>query len=153
MPKKKNADKPAEDHNTEHDLRAIYGLLSSILIVEEEIRDLLQKWLPRAVSTTVTFGGNDMDIKVHVSDTPKTAMAHEWTGPNGTGVEVPPIGAITWTSDNPAAVTVNPTSGLLAYVAAGVANISFTDAGNSITGTGQVTVVADVAVSGTVDFV
>lgn len=138
------------------DIRFELGLLNqqvrNSVLTDQAILAILKTLVgPRATSGTVTLGGK-MDITVHLSDVPEKAAAHEWTGPLGTGVEVPPIGAITWASDNIAAVTVDPNTGQLAYVAAGVANISFKDAGNSITGSGSVTVVADVAVSGTVTF-
>ena len=94
-----------------------------------------------------------MDITVHVNDAPSTAVFTEFSGPKGTGIAVPPVGAVTFTSDHPEFVTVDANSGLLGYVAAGVANITGADAGNSLTASGSVTVSAAVAQSAVVSFV
>ena len=93
-----------------------------------------------------------MDISVHISDVPQVAQFTEFTGPLGTGIKVPPVGAVTFVSDHPEFVTVDTNSGQLAYIAAGVANITGTDAGNSLTASGSVTVSADVAVSAVLSF-
>ncbi|HEX4501072.1 MAG TPA: hypothetical protein VH187_07925 [Scandinavium sp.] len=139
-----------EDRKTLERIETIAG--ATFVAVKENQRLLKELVLfNEAKSATVNFGGENMDITVHITDTPQTASAHEWTGLNGTGIEVKPIGTISWASSNPA-VTVDPASGLLDYVAAGTAAISFADSGNTITGTGNVTVVAGLAQSGTVTF-
>lgn len=79
------------------------------------------------------------------------ATAHEWSGPNGTGVELPLAGAISWVSSDPTIATVDPTSGLVTAVAAGQATITGTDAANGLTGSGIVSDQPVVAVSLTVD--
>jgi len=75
----------------------------------------------------------------------------EWSGPNGTGDKLPPAGPVTYASDNPAAVTVDSNSGVATGVAAGTANITATDAADSLTATTQITVVEE-AVSATLDY-
>lgn len=56
----------------------------------------------------------------------------------------PPVGPITYASDNPAVATIDPASGAITVVAAGVANISGTDAGNGVTASDSLTVLAAV---------
>lgn len=92
------------------------------------------------------------NITVHINDAPSTAVFTEFSGANGTGIAVPPVGAVAFVSDNPAVCTVDPASGLLGYVSAGTANITGADAGNSLTASGAVTVSAAVAQSATVTF-
>jgi hypothetical protein len=58
-----------------------------------------------------------------------TALYQEWSQPNGSGVVVPPTGAVAYSSDNPAVATVDPVSGLCTGVSQGSANISANDAG------------------------
>ena len=81
----------------------------------------------------------------------KQAQANfkEWSGPNGTGTELPPVGAVSFASDNTAVATVDPASGLATGVAPGTANISGTDAGNSLSASDVLTVSAPVAQSAT----
>ena len=71
-----------------------------------------------------------------------TAVFTEFTGPGGTGVTIPPIGAVSFASDNAAVATVDPASGIATGVSAGTANISGTDAGNSLTASDVLTVTA-----------
>lgn len=71
----------------------------------------------------------------------KTAQAvwQEFSGPNGTGDKLPPAGAVTYTSSDPAVATVDPSSGLVTAVAIGTATITGTDAANSLTASDSVT--------------
>jgi uncharacterized protein YjdB len=69
------------------------------------------------------------------------ASFQEWSGPSGTGSQVPPVGPVTFASDNPAVATVDE-SGNVAAVAPGTANISALDAGNGLTASDVVTVSA-----------
>ena len=93
--------------------------------------------------------GNPMGqpLKVHISDTPGMASVQEFTGTNGTGTLVPPIGPVVFASDNPSVATVDPASGQLAYVTAGTANISAVDQGNGLSDSTALTIVADLAQS------
>lgn len=77
------------------------------------------------------------------------AVLHEWSQPGGAGVELPPVGPVTYASDNPAAATVDPNTGVILGVAAGTANITGTDAGNALSASDSVTVAVLVAASAT----
>lgn len=94
-----------------------------------------------------------MPLSVHLSDKPGSAVFAEFTGANGTGVKVPPVGAVTFASDTPATATVDPNTGALTYIAAGTAVISAKDAGNGLAASDTLTVVADVATSATLTLV
>lgn len=81
-----------------------------------------------------------------------TATFLEWSGAGGTGVQVAPVGAVTYASDTVAVATVDPNTGIATGVSAGTANISGVDAGNSLTASDVLTVTAappPVAVSAT----
>ena len=108
----------------------------------------------RARSATLTIGENMANVTVHINDIPKTAVFTEFSGPNGTGIKVPPSGTITFTSDNTGVVTVDPT-GQLAYIAPGTATISGTDQGTTpaLTASGTVTVMDAAAQSAVLEFV
>lgn len=82
----------------------------------------------------------------------QTAQASyfEWTGPNGTGSQIPPAAPPAWVSSNPAIATVDPVSGLVTAVAAGTATITGTDAVNGLSGSDTVSDQPPVAVSATV---
>lgn len=74
----------------------------------------------------------------------KTAQATwlEWTGPSGTGTNLPPVTAPTFLSDNPTIASVDGNSGLVTAIAPGTANITGTDAGNGLTASDVATVTA-----------
>lgn len=93
--------------------------------------------LNRAQSATLTVqilsGGTSMP-KTVVSGGTGQAAFHEWSGPGGSGVELPLAGAVTFSSDNTAVATVDPATGAIASVGPdGVANISGVDAANGLT--------------------
>ena len=90
-----------------------------------------------------------MPLTVHLNDAPGSAVFQEFDGLNGTGNKVPAIGPVTFASDNTAVATVDPNTGALGYIGAGIANISGTDAGNSLTASDALTVTANLAVSAT----
>jgi hypothetical protein len=58
------------------------------------------------------------------------------------GVAAPNQGTISWASDTPSVATVDPVSGMVTPVAAGVANISAADSVNQLTDSVAVTVLA-----------
>lgn len=89
-----------------------------------------------------------MPLTVHLNDKPGIASYQEFDGPGGTGNKVPPTGAVAYASDAPAVATVDPATGQLAYLSAGVATISGSDGGN-LPASDVLTVVASVAVSAT----
>lgn len=92
-------------------------------------------------------------VTVHINDAPGSALFQEWSGLNGTGIVVPPTGAVTHASDTPAVATVDPNSGALAYVSAGTATISGADANSGLTASFVLTVSAATAQSATETFV
>lgn len=71
-----------------------------------------------------------------------TATLKEWDGPNGTGNEVPPIGPVSYMSDNPSVATVDAATGSITGVAPGTANLTGTDGGNSLSASDVLTVEA-----------
>lgn len=77
------------------------------------------------------------------------AQLHEWTGPNGTGVEIPPVGPVTFASDNVAIASVDPNTGVVTGMDGGTCNITGTDAGNGLSASDSVTVAALAAASAT----
>ena len=66
-----------------------------------------------------------------------TAVFKEFSGPNGTGVVVAPVGAVTFVSSDPTIATVDP-AGIVTAVAAGAATITATDAGNNLSASDSV---------------
>lgn len=118
------------------------------------IREVLEKTFLKARSARLVFKFNQGEIEimgknltVHINDVPGSASLQEFSGAAGTGVVVPPTGNVVFSSDNPAVATVDPNSGQLAYIAAGVANITGTDDGNNLADTAQLTVSGAVAQS------
>jgi len=71
-----------------------------------------------------------------------TATYMEWSGPSGTGTQLPPVGAVTYSSDTPAVATVDPNSGICTGVSEGTANISGVDAGTGLSASDVLTVTA-----------
>lgn len=133
-------------HSIEHEeiLQEIVDLLRRVLRVVERSQR------PQSGRLRIIVKGETlMPLKVHVNDAPGNAVFAEFSGPNGTGSVVAPVGAVSYASDNHAVATVDPVSGVLAYVAPGVANISGSDAGNSLSASDALTVEPAVAVSAT----
>jgi hypothetical protein len=117
--------------------------------VKENRRILWEIWkilgrVPKAQSATLTLTaeqGDEMPATIQVGQT-ATATFLEWSGPNGTGVQVPPSGAVSYASDTPSVATVDPNTGIATGVGPGTANISGTDAGNNLTASDVLTVQA-----------
>jgi uncharacterized protein YjdB len=61
------------------------------------------------------------------------------------GPELPPLGPVSYASSDPTIATVDPASGLITAVAAGVATITGTDAGNGLSANDTVSDTAPVA--------
>lgn len=80
-----------------------------------------------------------MDVTMLVGQK-SVASLHEFTGPNGTGSEIPPVGAVQFTSSDPAVASVDATTGDVLALTAGTTVISGTDHGNGMGGSGTVTV-------------
>jgi hypothetical protein len=125
----------------------LLGIIIGLLL---RIRDQLNLTLRRAIRATLTFqidqikGDFSMPATISIG---KTATA-KFTELDAQGVAVPPVGAVTFSSSNPAIATVDPTSGVATGVAPGSAVISAVDAGDNLQASDTLTV-ADVAVSAT----
>jgi uncharacterized protein YjdB len=78
-----------------------------------------------------------------------TAVFTEFSGLNGTGVVVAPIGPVVFSSSDPSIATVDPASGLVTAVAPGAATITGTDQGNGLTASDSVSDTPLVAASAT----
>lgn len=84
---------------------------------------------------------------IHVNSTTAQVIFQEFDGPNGTGNKVPPVGPMSFTSDTPATLTVDPASGKISPVAIGTATVTTLDTGNGLSDTNLVTVSAAAAQS------
>lgn len=113
----------------------------------EKILEILERAFT-AHSATLSIGGTTMPADILIGAT-ATAVLHEFTGPGGTGIEVAPIGPVTYTSSDSTVATVDPNSGLVTGVAVGTATITGSDAGNGLSAADTVTVQSPVAVSAT----
>jgi len=89
-----------------------------------------------------------MPLSIALNSNGAQATFTEFDGPNGTGNQVPPVGAVTFSSSATNIATVDPASGKVTPIAAGTATITGTDAGNSLTASDTLTV-TDTAVSAT----
>jgi hypothetical protein len=77
------------------------------------------------------------------------AVFTEFSGPNGTGQVVPPVGTVLFESDNVAIATIDPATGIITDVAAGTCNMSGLDQGNNLSASAPYTVAAVIAQSAT----
>ena len=83
--------------------------------------------------------GDKMPASIIIGGT-ANSLFQEWTGPSGTGTVVPNAGAITYTSDNTAVATVDPSSGVATGVGEGTANITGIDQVNNLAASDVLTV-------------
>lgn len=104
-----------------------------------EVRKLRAIFKPKAQSATLTIG--DIMPATLLVGTTATAQWKEWSGPNGSGDNLPAAGAVTFTSSDPSTVTVDPSSGLVTAVAmsSSPVTISGVDAANNLTASDTVT--------------
>ena len=114
----------------------------------EILKILRQALTAHSARLVITIGGNKMPADILVGQA-ATAVLHEFTGAGGTGMEVAPIGPVSYTTSDSTIATVDATSGAIVGVAPGTATITGTDAGNSLTASDTVNVHAAVAVSAT----
>lgn len=114
--------------------------------------DILRQFLATsgagdAVSATLIFvdekGEILMPATIAVGGKGAIAVYAEFDGPNGTGNRLPAAGPVTFTSNNPAAATVDA-SGNVTAVAAGTSIITGADATNGLSASDTVTVTAAV---------
>jgi len=123
--------------------------------IESELHQLLHGKAVSAVLKFVDSKGALManSQSVHINDAPGSVLFQEFDGQNGSGNLVPAIGPVSFVSDNPAVATVDPNTGQLAYISAGSANITGTDAGNGLTASLALSISNAVAQSATLTFV
>jgi hypothetical protein len=111
----------------------------------------------KALSATLYFrdsiGELLMNVTVHLNDAPLAAVQVEFDGPGGTGNIVPNIGPTSYTSSDPTVATVDPVTGNLAYLKAGVTTITGVNAGNGLTSSGTLTIISGLALSAELEFV
>ena len=119
--------------------------------LEYGVERIIQLLEHRAVSlvSQITIGGLSMGAPadIHLNSTTAQVTFAEFDGPNGTGNKVPPVGPVTFTSDTPATLTVDPATGKITPVAIGQATITTKDTGNGLSDTNLVTVSAATAQS------
>jgi hypothetical protein len=136
-------------------------LLLEILHELEEIkRDMCRRSSGKAVSAVLFFKSKNskgestaMNVTVHLNDVPLAAQQVEFDGPGGTGNIVPNIGPTSYTSSDPTTATVDPVSGNLAYLKAGVVTITGLNSGNGLTASGILTIISGLAQSAVLNFV
>lgn len=122
-------------------------ILLELREILRDVRKILKaEGAPRAKSAK----GVLMPATIQVGGLGATFTFTEFSGPAGTGSIVPPLQPIVFASDNTAVATVDA-SGNVTAVAAGTANISGSDPGNSLSASDVLTVQAAqlVAVSAT----
>lgn len=120
-------------------------VLEDLLKVEQaELLELeaIRLELRRARSATLTLkrkGHKLMPATITVGGLGAVAVFTEFTGLNGTGDVIAPVGGVTFSVDNPSVATVDQLGNVTA-VAEGNATVSATDAGNSLTASDVITV-------------
>jgi len=82
-----------------------------------------------------------MPATIQVGGHGATFVFTEFTGPNGTGSVINPVGVVSYATSNPGVGTVDA-SGNVSAVGAGTCNIVGTDPGNGLTASDVPTVVA-----------
>lgn len=99
--------------------------------IEHTLKRILRRFEPRSAVLTLESGQGEikMPLTVKMGDNPGGAVFQEFDGPNGTGNKVAPVGAVVYSSDNPAVATIDPSTGAFAYISPGVANITGADNG------------------------
>lgn len=108
-------------HHVLGNLHRIEQLLEEIfiqdLILAEELREILDfQERHTAKSLRVKINGGSMNTVLTVGQTGQ-ATAHEFSGLNGTGSELPLAGKISWASSDSSVATVDPVSGVITAVA------------------------------------
>jgi len=122
-----------------------YWLIAAIIIVLVGFDIIIILLLLRLLSEHTPVQSARLTISI---DGAQSMPATFQIGVNTSAVAVltespnPPVGPVSYASDNPAAATIDPASGVITIVAAGVANISGTDAGNGVTASDPLTVLA-----------
>ena len=130
----------------------IERLLRAILCDTNEIVHLLKQKGDKAKSAKLIIfdskGNPIMPATVPVGGT-FTAVLNEFTGLNGTGVPIAPIGPVTYSSSDDTIATVDPNTGAGVAVGPGVATITGLDVGNGLSASDVVSDTPVVAQSAT----
>jgi len=111
-----------------------------LIKIEHEIEEIESILVP-AQATFATLVISDLKGNVLMPATlavgaTATAVLHEFVSQGG--AEVKPIGPVSYSSSDASIATVDPASGLITAVAAGVATITGTDAGNNLSASDSV---------------
>ena len=118
----------------------------NILLVEEDEEEQVAK------SAKLTFldskGNTLMPATLQIGQT-ATAVLNEFTGLNGTGAKIAPIGPVTFSSSDATIATVDPATGVVTAVGPGVATITGLDSGNGLSASDVVSDTPVVAQSAT----
>jgi len=124
-----------DEHLIDFTEREERNLLEKILHELKEIARLLRQKGDKAKSAALKFidskGKPLMPATLQVGQT-ATAVLHEFTGLNGTGSEIAPIGPVSFTSSDPTIATVDAATGLVTAVGPGVATVTGLDGGNGL---------------------
>ena len=126
-------------------------LIFLVTFIQAVVLIIAVRRIYKPVSATLTIqpiGDGDMPATIMVGGNGAQATFTEWTGPNGTGSAVAPVGTVQFTSDNTAIATVD-SSGKVTAVAPGSATITGTDSGNNLSASDVLTVTGASAVSAT----
>lgn len=110
-------------------------------ILEQILADLSPE--AQSAALTILIDGRQSMPAVFTRGVNTSAVAafQEFDGANGTGNPLPPVGAVTFASDNAAIATVDPSSGAITVGATdGTCNISASDAGNGLSASDTFTV-------------
>ena len=120
-------------------IEELWHRLQKMKDLERDV-DEIKAFLFRRRSATLTIEGK-MPVTLTVGQS-ATAKLHEFSGLNGTGTELPPVGPVSYTSSDPTIATVDLATGVITTVAPGTATISGSDAGNGLSATDTVSVQA-----------
>lgn len=126
-------------HENNLEIWAGLDIAHSLRIIAQTLLGIRAILTPRLSASLSIKGDSTMPATLLVGQS-ATAIWQEFSGPNGTGDKLPPAGAVTFSVDNAAVATVDPSSGAIMAVAIGTATISGTDAANSLTASDTVTV-------------
>jgi len=152
-----NQARESRAERSDHEL--LLQILHEIEEVERDVAEIkrILRQRKKAVSAVLFFedskGELSMDVTVHLNDSPLKAVQVEFDGPNGSGNSVPNIGPTSYTSSDPTVATVDPVSGFLKYLKAGVTTITGLNAGNGLTSSGVLSVISGLAQSAELQFV
>lgn len=133
--------KMADRHDEDNDIAR--AILIAGAQISNALLEVANALLPKATKLTLRYtikGGNTMGAPV--TGTVGQVFDPTVVESNPTTPSIQPIGPLVYASDNSAMVSVDPNTGIATLVAAGTANVSVIDQGNSLTDTVAFTVTA-----------